>query len=108
MESLLCLFQERRGVNPPGEVIVTVYTQDLKAGHPLHFLTTDQDGLRVISFLPVVNDQLFGLGGVQDQVVLRQFQDLFSVCSLICSRDERPLVISSANFMMALLGWVGV
>ena len=92
METLLGLLDCLRGVSAPLEVCINVYTQELEAGHPLHILPIDADGLQVRLPPPEVNNQFFGLRGVNDQVVglspPPQPLNLVPVCRFIIGGDE--------------------
>src|SRR4029434_2563836 len=66
--------------------------QEFKAGDTLHLRPVDMDGGVRATFLPEVHNELFGLLGVESQVVvgasLRQVLDLFSIGRLIVVADE--------------------
>ena len=63
-------------------------TQELEAGDTLNLRPIDMDGGVCATFLPEVHNELFGLLGVESQVVvstsLSQVLDLFSVGSPQC------------------------
>lgn len=81
-------------------------TQELEAGHPLHTLLVDADGLQV-RLPPSVNDQFLSLRGIEDKVVIctPPYQPLELV--LVCSPSEMSptSAVLSANLMTAF--WVG-
>ena len=67
-------------------------TQELEAGDTLDLRPVDEDGGVCATLLPEVHNELFGLLGVESQVVvsapLCQMLNLFSVCRLIVVADE--------------------
>ena len=71
VQSLLCLLDGGRGVDAPGEDLLCVDTQIAEVCHPFHLFSPDEQGPSdCFAFPPEVYDQLLGLGGVQDQVVV--------------------------------------
>ena len=67
-------------------------TQELKAGNTLNFRPVDMEGCVCATLLPEVHNELFGLLGVESQVVvgtpLSQVLDLFHVGRLIVVANE--------------------
>src|SRR4029434_6662528 len=84
-ETLVCFLYQGFGVEGPREVLRDVDTQELEAGDTLNLHPVDMDGDVCASFLPEVHNELFGLLGVESQVVVL---DLFSVGRLIVVTDE--------------------
>ena len=91
-EKLVCLLDQGWGVEGPREVLRDVDTQELEAGDTLNLRSVDMDGGVCATCLPEVNNEIFGLLGVESQVVvgapLRQVLDLFYVGRLIVVADE--------------------
>ena len=87
-------------------------TQELEAGDTLNLRPVDTDGGVCATFLPEVHNELFGLLGVESQVVvgapLRQVLDLFPVGQLMLPLMRPTTVVSSANLTMVLEPCTGV
>lgn len=84
--------------------------QKLEFRDPFHTVTDYEKWPNVCSFPSEVNDQLLGLCGVQEQVILsapqRQLLHLISISGLVPPSPNT--VVSSANLIMMLVGWMAV
>ncbi|KAK3533750.1 hypothetical protein QTP70_025822 [Hemibagrus guttatus] len=71
VESLLGLFQQLRGVcdqTRPSQALLYSDSQELEVSYPLYTVPTDGKWSNVRFLPPVVNDQLLGLCGVEEQM----------------------------------------
>jgi len=86
--------------------------KEFEGGHLLNTLHVDAQWGWIPLVFPEVNHHLLIFAGVEEQVVFRtptcQLVDLVPVRSLIPSADEAMTVVSSANLMTVLEGWMGV